>query len=151
MNILFVCTGNTCRSPMAAYITEKVAVENDLDILIESAGVFAEEGEAASEYAIQAMSEMGIDLTSHRTQPVSEDLLSKADVVLTMTNGQKMLVEQYAPEKTFTLNEYAGLMGDISDPFGGDIEEYRETAQEIYDAVVDMAEKLPMKNSDDNN
>ena len=97
------------------------------------------------------MSEMGIDLTSHRTQPVSEDLLSKADVVLTMTNGQKMLVEQYAPEKTFTLNEYAGLTGDISDPFGGDIEEYRETAQEIYDAVVDMAEKLPMKNSDDNN
>lgn len=151
MNILFICTGNTCRSPMAAYITEKVAIENDLDVLIESAGVFAEEGEAASENAILAMNEMGIDLTSHRTQPVSEELLKKADVVLTMTAAQKMLVNQYAPEKTYTLTEYAGIDGDISDPYGGDLEEYKETAQEIYDAVVEMAEKLPIRKDNDNN
>ena len=151
MNILFICTGNTCRSPMAAYITEKVAIENNLDVLIESAGVFAEEGEAASENAILAMHEMGIDLTSHRTQPVSEDLLQKADIILTMTAAQKMLIVQYASEKTYTLTEYAGIDGDISDPYGGDLEEYKETAQEIYDAVVKIAKKLPIKKNDDNN
>ena len=151
MNILFICTGNTCRSPMAAYIMEKVAVENDLDILIESAGIFAEDGEGASENAIKALEEMGIDMTGHVVQSVSDELLEKADIVLTMTEGQKKLIEPYAGKKAYTLLEYAGSEGDISDPYGGDIEEYKETAQEIYDAIVDIAEKLPVRKNDDNN
>lgn len=150
MNILFVCTGNTCRSPMAAYIMDKIAVENDLDVLIESAGVFAEEGQKASENAIKALSDMGIDLSDHRTQPLSEELLKKSDIVLTMTEGQKKLVEPYATGKVYTLLEYAGSEGDISDPYGGDIDEYKETAQEIYDTIVDIAEKLPIKKNDNN-
>lgn len=150
MNILFVCTGNTCRSPMAAYIMEKVAVENDLDVLIESAGVFPEAGKPASDEAIKAMADMGIDLTGHRTQAVTEELLDKADVILTMTEGQKMLLEPSAKGKIYTLLEYAGSEGDISDPYGGDLEEYKETAQEIYDAIVDIAEKLPIRKSNDN-
>lgn len=150
MNILFVCTGNTCRSPMAAYIMDKVAVENDLDILIESAGIFAEPGKKASENAIKALSDMGIDLSDHRTQPLNEDLIKKSDIILTMTEGQKKLIEPYAKDKVHTLLEYAGSEGDISDPYGGDIEEYKETAQEIYDAIVDIAEKLPIKKNDNN-
>ena len=55
MNILFVCTGNTCRSAMAAAIMDKIAVENDLDVFIESAGIFAEDGQGASENAIKAL------------------------------------------------------------------------------------------------
>ena len=74
MNILFVCTGNTCRSPMAAYIMDKIAVENDLDVLIESAGIFAEPEQKASENAVLAMRDMGIDISEHRTQPVTEEL-----------------------------------------------------------------------------
>lgn len=148
MNILFVCTGNTCRSPMAAYIMEKVAVENDLDVLIESAGIFAAPGEGASENAIKAMSEMGIDITEHRTQLVTKPLLDKADVVLTMTEGQKRIIEPTAGDKVYTLLEYAGNEGDISDPFGGDLDEYEETAREIYDAIVDIAERLPVKSND---
>ena len=151
MNILFICTGNTCRSPMSAYIMEKVSIENDLDILIESAGIFAEDGEGASENAIKALEEMGIDMTGHVVQSVSDELLEKADIVLTMTGGQKKLIEPYAGKKVYTLLEYAGSEGDISDPYGGDIEEYRETAQEIYDAIVDIAEKLPVRKNDDNN
>ena len=67
MNILFVCTGNTCRSPMAAAIMEKIAVENDLDVLIESAGLFANVGGTASDEAIEALDKKGIDLTFHQT------------------------------------------------------------------------------------
>ena len=67
-----------------------------------------------------------------------------ADVILTMTEAHKMLISNMAEGKVFTLMEYAGGEGDISDPYGGDLEEYEETADEIYDALVDIAEKLPV-------
>ena len=144
MNILFVCTGNTCRSPMAAAIMDKIAVENDLDVMIESAGIFASEGEKASGNAIEALKKYNIDLSHHRTQPVTEDLLKQSDVILTMTDAHKQLLESLASGKVYTLLEYAGEDGNVSDPYGGDLEEYEETAQEIYDALVDIAEKLPI-------
>ncbi len=142
MNILFVCTGNTCRSPMAAAIMEKIAVENDLDVLIESAGLFANVGGKASENAVKALDEMGIDLTFHQTKPITEELIEKSDLILTMTEAHKELLKPIAGNDVYTLKEYGGGSGDISDPYGGDIEEYRETAREIYDALVDVAEKI---------
>ena len=146
MNILFVCTGNTCRSPMAAAIMEKIAVENDIDILIESAGIFAQIGDRASNEAIQALDEMGIDLKFHRSKPVSDDLVEKSDLILTMTTAHKKILEGLGTDKVFSIMEYIGKDGDIADPFGGDIEEYRETAQQIYDALVDVAEKIVEEN-----
>lgn len=142
MNILFVCTGNTCRSPMAAAIMEKIAVENDLDVLIESAGLFANVGGTASEEAIEALDKMGIDLTFHQTKPITEELIEKSDIILAMTQAHKELLKPMAGDKVYTLKEYAGESGDISDPYGGDLEEYEETAKEIYDALVDVAEKI---------
>ncbi len=142
MNILFVCTGNTCRSPMSAAIMNKIAVENDLDVLIESAGIFAADGESASENAVTVLSEYGIDLTEHRSQPVTEDLINQCDLILTMTEGQKQILKPLAGDKVYTLTEYAGLEGDINDPYGGDLEEYYQTAGQIYDALVDVAEKI---------
>ena len=142
MNILFVCTGNTCRSAMAAAIMDKIAVENDLDVFIESAGIFATEGELASEEAIKAVAKYGIDLTGHRTQPVTEDLIKQCDLILTMTQAHKQILMPMAQGKVFTLLEYAGSEGDIQDPYGGDDEEYEEAMQEIYDALVDVAEKI---------
>ena len=133
MNILFVCTGNTCRSAMAAAIMDKIAVENDLDVFIESAGIFAEDGQGASENAIKALMKYSIDLSGHRTQPVTEDLIKQCDLILTMTEGHKQILEPLAKGKVYTLLEYAGSSGDISDPYGGDLEEYEEVAQEIYD------------------
>lgn len=147
MNILFVCTGNTCRSPMAAAIMEKICVENDIDVLIESAGVFAEIGQPASEEAIKALGEMDIDLTFHRSKPVSEDLIEKSDLILTMTGAHAMILSAMAGDKVHSIMEYIGETGDISDPYGGDIEDYRETAKEIYDALVDVAEKIADENS----
>lgn len=142
--ILFVCTGNTCRSAMAAAIMNDIAEKNDLNILIDSAGIFASIGQKASEEAIKAMEEMNIDLSSHRSKPLTDELINMADVILTMTNAHKQLIAQMAPEKVFTLSEYAGGETDIIDPFGGDIEEYRITAREIYDNLVDIAERLPV-------
>ncbi len=142
MNILFVCTGNTCRSAMAAAIMNKIAMENDLDVRVESAGIFASEGENASENAIKAVEKYGIDLSAHRTQPVTAELMGQCDLILTMTQAHKQVLEPMAKGKVFTLLEYSGSEGDIQDPFGGDIDEYEEAAQEIYDALVDVAEKI---------
>ena len=142
--ILFVCTGNTCRSAMAAAMMCDIAEKNDLDILVDSAGVFAAIGECAADNAIAAMKKRNIDLSLHRTKPLTEELIGMADVILTMTEAHKMLISNMAEGKVFTLMEYAGGEGDISDPYGGDLEEYEETADEIYDALVDIAEKLPV-------
>lgn len=144
MKILFVCTGNTCRSAMAAAMMDDIAVKNDLDVVIDSAGIFASIGECAAENAILAMKKRDIDLSLHRTKPLTDELIDMADVILTMTSAHKMLIEGMAKDKVFTLMEYAGGEGDIPDPYGGDLEEYEETAEKIYDALVDIAEKLPI-------
>lgn len=144
MKILFVCTGNTCRSAMAAAMLNDIAVKNDLDVLVDSAGIFAAIGDSAADNAIEAMKKRGIDLSLHRAKPLTQELIDMADVILVMTEAHKMLIESMAKDKVFTLLEYAGDEGDISDSFGGDLEEYEETAEEIYDALVDIAEKLPL-------
>ena len=145
MKILFVCTGNTCRSAMAAVMLNDITVKNDLNVLIDSAGVFAEVGGKAGDEAMAAMERRGIDLSGHRTKPLTDELIDMADVILVMTEAHKQLVESVAKGKVHTLLEYAGGEGDISDPYGGDAEEYERTASEIYDALVDIAEKLPVE------
>lgn len=142
MNILFVCTGNTCRSPMAAALMNRIAEERKLDIRIESAGIFAEEGEPASNEAILAMQEYGIDLLGHHAQPINEELIQKSDLILTMTAAHKLLLEQTAVGKCYTLCEYAGLDYDIDDPFGGDVEEYQACAKQILEAVKGAADRI---------
>lgn len=144
MNILFVCTGNTCRSAMAAALMLDIAVEKDLDVRIDSAGLMAGIGEPASSGAIAAMKKRGIDLSYHRSKPLTDELINMADLILTMTDSHKQLIKQCAPDKIYTLMEYAGLEGDIADPFGGDIEEYEETAVQIHAALTEIAKKLPV-------
>lgn len=142
MKILFVCTGNTCRSAMAAAMMADIAVKNDLDVLADSAGVFAEIGGKATDAAVRAMAKRGIDLSAHRTKPLTGELIELADIILVMTGAHKRLIEGMAAGKVKTLLEYAGSTGDIPDPYGGDDEEYEETAKAIYDALVDIAEKV---------
>lgn len=142
MNILFVCTGNTCRSPMAAVLMNKIAESEDLDVRIESAGLFAQEGEPASPEAVEAMKKYDVDLSQHMARQIDNELIEKSDLILTMTAAHKMLLGTSAPDKVFTLCEYAGVEGDIPDPYGGDAEEYEETAEMIYLALQAIAEKL---------
>lgn len=127
---------------MAAAIFNKIATEKDLDVRIESAGIFAEEGAPASTEAIIVMKEYDIDLLGHHAQPINTELLEKSDVILTMTAAHKMLLEQYSEGKVFTLSEYADLDDDIDDPYGGDVEEYKECADELYNTLLLVAEKM---------
>lgn len=142
MKILFVCTGNTCRSPMAAALMNKIATENDIDAVAESAGVFAVDGESASDEAIQAMKKYDVDLSDHKARQLTQEIVDNNDIILTMTDAHKMLLGLGSDDKVFTLAEYAGDAGDISDPFGGDVTEYEETALEIYDLLTEVAERI---------
>ncbi len=143
MNVLFICTGNTCRSPMAAALMAKISEENDMQVYCDSAGIMADTGAPASENAQKAMKRYGIDLSSHRAKQADGEILSAADLVLTMTEGQKMMVSALGGVKNvYTLGEYSGCGYDVPDPFGGDIGEYEETAEAIYDMLTDAAERM---------
>lgn len=138
--ILFVCTGNTCRSAMAAAIMNDIAVKNDLNVLIDSAGVFANEGDTASDNAVEVLKKKGIDLSGHRAKQLTPELVDMADVILVMTSSHKQMFDGI--DKVHTLLEYAGLSGDISDPFGGGLSVYEKTAEEIQTALDIISERL---------
>lgn len=107
--ILFICTGNTCRSPMAAsYFYHLAQGEGQDDLVVESAGLAAWPGAPASEQAIQVLAEEGIDLREHRAQQVTREMIEDADLILTMTWDQREAVLQLVPQaqgKVFTLKE----------------------------------------------
>jgi protein arginine phosphatase len=111
MRILFVCTGNTCRSPMAEKLLRKMARDRGMEIEVKSAGLFASLGSAASPQAVHVLRKRGIT-ESHQSQPASRELLDWADLILTMTESHRdSLLQKYGElqSKTYTLKEYTDI------------------------------------------
>lgn len=139
MKVLFVCTGNTCRSPMAEGLLKDLSMKKNLDLELKSAGVFAMDGESASENAVAALNKFNIDISNHKSQSVSKELVDDADLILTMSRSHKenlLLNFPNVRNKLYLLNEYALKEDrDIQDPFGRDIYNYELTRDEIIKAL----------------
>jgi len=136
MRILFICTGNTCRSPLAAAIAARVAQERGLgDLVVESAGTSAVEGQAASEGALLVGIERELDVSGHRARQLTPELVARSDLILVMGPHHLERVEALGGAgKTYLLTDYSGRTAEgrpVSDPFGGDLEVYRATVDEL--------------------
>ena len=144
MQILFVCSGNTCRSPMAQMLARDWLKRHEIGarITVFSAGISAYTGEEASEGAEHAMRVRGLSLADHHARMITQEIFDAADLVLTMTQGHKQAIMQVQPnEKTFTLSEYAGISGHVNDPFGGDNAVYERCAQQLELLVARAMER----------
>ncbi|PYO98327.1 MAG: hypothetical protein DMD61_10145 [Gemmatimonadetes bacterium] len=146
-NILLVCTGNICRSPLAAALLERALGERAAEgITVSSAGTGAWDGAPVSEGAYLVGLERGLDLSSHRARLLTRELVEEADLILTMARHHRARVDELGGEgRVFVLGEYAGREGsevEVSDPFGGDLDVYRDTCSELEALLQAAVERI---------
>jgi glycine hydroxymethyltransferase len=150
-HVLFVCTGNVCRSPMAEGLFRKLVAGRD-DVSVRSAGVSAGRGQPASLDAVRALERAGIDLAKFRSQPVSEDLVAEATHIFCMTREHKRLLELFYPEaagKTLLVRELEKGSPDVPDPIGQGRETYERCRDAIQRALPALLKHIDTMTSSD--
>ena len=153
--ILIVCTGNTCRSPMGEVIGRNIlakkigCADNEIDehgVMITSAGIAAMAGGQASPQGIEVMKKINLDLTSHSSQPVSEQMVRHADLILTMTRGHREALLSQWPEAA-SRTEVLRLDGkDVADPIGESVSEYQRCAEQIRKELETRIKEITLNN-----
>lgn len=148
--IMFVCTGNICRSAMAHhYMQKKIKdINKQNDYLITSSGTYAIYGEKSTNNAIEAMKKYNVDMSNHRATPIQDSNILDVDLVICMTVKHKKDILSIYPnlkDKVFTLKEYINPeieYKDIDDPWGLSLNVYEMCAKEIVDYVDKLIEKF---------
>lgn len=147
MHLLFVCSGNTCRSPLAESIARQLVLDRNLrDIEVKSAGTSANANAPASDGALLVALEQGLDLSTHRSQELSPELVQWADVILTMGSHHLDVARSLGGNgRSYLLSDFASRGEDhrnISDPFGADLAVYRATFVELAHEIGNALDRL---------
>ena len=152
MRILFVCTGNTCRSPLAEALARRVIVERALaDVDVQSAGTSAWDGAPASDGALLVGMERSLDLSQHRAQTLTRDLIGDSDLVLAMGPHHLERIEALGGTgRAYLLTDYASrgaTTRPVNDPIGGELDLYRTTADELDQEIRKVFDRLMAERS----
>ncbi len=152
MRILFVCTGNTCRSPLSEAIARKIAIERGLtDVEAMSAGTSAHDGAPASDGALLVGMERNMDIGGHRAQTLSRELVRQADLILAMGPHHLERIEALGGAgRAYLLSDYASHGASsrpISDPIGAELDVYRATADELEEEIRRVLDRITAERS----
>lgn len=138
MKILFVCTGNTCRSPMAEGLFNKLLSDKNIkNIECSSAGLFAMTGDEVTPNSVKACERFGVDISSHRARRITDYILDETDKFVCMTNNHAASLSMYVPQEKIIV-----LGGGITDPYGGDLETYMICANSIKTALSEQFDDI---------
>ena len=147
-SLIFVCTANICRSPIAERLMRAKIPgygSDESEWRVESAGTWALEGEPAARIAQKVLSAQGIDLSDHRSRPVTRELLDQFNLILVMENGHKEALQIEFPEisrRVFLLYEMIGLKQEVIDPIGGSTRDFEDTVREIQKVITHGFDKI---------
>lgn len=146
-NLLFVCTGNTCRSPLAQVIARDAIGRRAWGhVRVRSAGLSAGVGGHASGHAVEVAAENGLDLSDHNSTPLTPEAVDWADLILGMSNAHLAALAEFgATEKSALITDFIdgdGLGDPVPDPFGGDVDDYRETFIRLREAIDALLQRL---------